>query len=413
MIPLKAIEAAPDAVKANCRVRGADVDVDAILRLNDERKTNGQELDQVRSEIKTFSKAQKGAPDEAAREHAKELRRKENELAARAREIEDDLEQRVAWLPNFLDERVPIGGEDANEVVREVGDKPSFDFTPRPHEELGELLDLIDIPRAVNASKSRFYNLKGTAVLLRWGLARMFQEHCAPQGFELVAPPVLTKDRTLFTSGYLPFSQKDNFRIQDEDLSLIGTSEQSLLGMHMDEVLTELPKLYLGDSMCFRTEAGNYGKDVKGILRVHQFYKLEQIVYCHPDEARKWHEICLENEEWLLTELGIPYQVLLMASGDMAAPGRIKYDVEAWIPSQGIYRELTSNTDMGDYQTRRGKIRFKIGKEKGFPHTISATGFSDRILIALLENGQRADGSVVIPEKLRPYMGDLEVIEPR
>ncbi len=411
MISLKFIEADPEAVRENCRRRGADVDIDAILALNIERKREGAHLDQVRADIKVLSKQHAGTPDAAGRERAKQLKRRESELAAGLRTIQEELDGRLAWLPNLLDERVPVGGEEANELVREVGTKPTFDFAPRPHEELGERLGILDIPRAVRTAGSRFYNLKGMGVLLRWALARMFQEHCAPQGFELIAPPVLAKDRTLFTSGYLPFAQKDNFRVQDEDLSLIGTSEQSLLGMHVDEVLDALPKLYLGDSLCFRTEAGNYGKDVKGILRVHQFYKLEQIVYCHPDEARHWHERCLANEEWLLEQLEIPYRVLLTASGDMAAPGRIKYDVEAWIPSQQRYREMTSNTDMGDFQTRRGGIRFKLGKQKGFPHTISATGFSERILIALLENLQRADGSVRIPERLRPFLGGVESLE--
>jgi seryl-tRNA synthetase len=255
--------------------------------------------------------------------------------------------------------------------------------------------------------------LKNEAVRIRYALIQMFTDKLTDQGFELVSPPYLTKDLTLYASGYLPFAQKDNFKIVNEDLSLIGTSEQSLLGIHLDEILVKLPLLYLGDSMCFRTEAGSYGRDTAGILRVHQFYKLEQIVYCHPDESEAWHLKCLENEEWLMQELEIPYQVVLTASQDLAAPGRMKYDTEAWIPSQGKYRETTSNTNMDDYQTRRGNIRFKIGKEKGFPHTISATGFCDRLIIAIMENYQEADGSIVIPQKLVPYMGGLSVIQPK
>jgi seryl-tRNA synthetase len=178
-------------------------------------------------------------------------------------------------------------------------------------------------------------------------------------------------------------------------------------------VLTELPLLYLGDSMCFRTEAGSYGRDTAGILRVHQFYKLEQIVYCLPEESDKWHQICLENEEWMMREIGVPYQVVLTASGDTGAPGHLKYDTEGWFPAQGKYREMTSNTNITDYQTRRGNIRYKVGKEKGHPHTISATGFSDRLIISILENFQQADGSVRVPEKLVPYMNGQTVIAPR
>jgi seryl-tRNA synthetase len=222
----------------------------------------------------------------------------------------------------------------------------------------------------------------------------------------------MAKAKTLFASGYLPFSKKDNFKIENEDLSLIGTSEQALLGIHLDETLTELPRLYAGDSMCFRTEAGSYGRDTAGILRVHQFYKLEQIVYCHPAESEKWHLACLDNEEWIMKELNVPYRVVLTASQDLAAPGRIKYDTEGWLPSQQRYREMTSNTDMGDYQCRRGNIRFKIGGEKGFPHTISATGFADRLIVAILENYQQEDGSVKIPDKLVPYMDGKAALTP-
>ncbi|MFA6075762.1 MAG: aminoacyl--tRNA ligase-related protein [Negativicutes bacterium] len=221
----------------------------------------------------------------------------------------------------------------------------------------------------------------------------------------------MAQKRTLFTSGYLPFAQKDNFKIEEEDLSLIGTSEQSLLGMHMDEVFTQLPLLYLGDSMCFRTEIGSAGRDVNGVFRVHQFYKMEQIVYCLPEDVEYWHKKCLENEERILDELGIPYRTILSAAGDTGAPGSIKYDVEGWFPGQGRYRELTSNTNILDYQTRRGNIRYKIAGQKGFPYTISATGFTDRLILAIMENYQTADGGIKIPEKLIDYMDGVREIE--
>lgn len=414
MLDIKLITQNPDAVKENCRVRGYDVDVDAILEMDRERREVLRRYEAVRQESKNLAKQWKqdeGAEDRRARAQA--LKNEEAEHANRLRELEQALEEKISWLPNMLDPRVPIGGEEANVVVRKVGEIPVFDFTPKSHEELGEALDLIDIPRGVNAAKARFYCLKNEAVKMRYGLIRMFSERAEGQGFQLVCPPFLARTRTLFASGYLPFADKENFKLESEDLSLIGTSEQALLGIHLDEVLNELPLLYLGDSMCFRTEAGSYGRDTAGILRVHQFYKLEQIVYCLPEESDKWHQVCLENEEWMMRELGVPYQVVLTASGDTGAPGYFKYDTEGWFPSQGKYREMTSNTNITDYQTRRGNIRYKVGKEKGHPHTISATGFSDRLIIAILENFQQPDGSVRIPEKLVPYMNGQTVIAPR
>ena len=414
MLDIKFIASNADAIKENCKVRGHDVDVDAILQLDAERREIQQQFEAIRQESKGLAKQWKDSVGaEERRAQAQALKSQEADLTAQLKELDDALEEKLSWLPNMLDPRVPIGGEEANVVLRTVGEIPAFDFTPRAHDELGAMLDIIDIPRGVNAAKARFFCLKNEGVKLRMALTRMFSAHCEAQGFQLVSPPYLARDRTLYASGYLPFAQKDNYRIEGEDLSLIGTSEQALLGIHMDEVLTELPLLYLGDSMCFRTEAGSYGRDTAGILRVHQFFKLEQIVYCHPGEVEKWHLQCLENEEWLMRELGIPYQVVLLASGETGAPGRIKYDTEAWLPSQGKYRETTSNTDMGEYQSRRGKIRFKIGKEKGFPHTISATGFTDRLIIAILENCQQADGSVLMPERLVPYMDGTAVITPK
>jgi seryl-tRNA synthetase len=395
-----------EAVIENCRARGYDVDVSAVLELDTRRRALVVEYEAARHESRELAKGWKTSADpEAHRRRATELKEVETRRNQELTVLEAELEEQLARLPNMLDARVPIGGEEANHVLRRVNEPPSFDFTPRSHEEIGRLCDVIDIPRGVNAAKTRFYCLKNEAVRMRYALIQMFLEHAAEQGFELVSPPFLARRKTLFASGYLPFNQKDNFAIVDEDLSLIGTSEQALLGMHLEEILPNLPLLYLGDSMCFRTEAGSYGRDTAGILRVHQFFKLEQVVYCHPDEAEKWHLMCLENEEWMMRALGMPYQVVLTASGDLAAPGRIKYDTELWFPSQGKYREATSNTLLGDYQTRRGKIRFKIGKEKGYPHTISATGFTDRLILAILENNQRPDGSVELPEKLVPFMG--------
>jgi seryl-tRNA synthetase len=414
MLDIKFISEHPEQVQENCRRRGADVDVQALVDLYAAYKRQLHGLEEIRAEAKTVATQTRGRPDAALIARGKELRESEAQQSAIVKQSLDELESRLAWVPNMLDDRVPIGGEEANVVLRKVGEAPVFSFTPRPHDELLVGVGALDSERAVRAAKARFYALKNAAVLMRNVLAQHFVGFARDQGFELVSPPVLAKTRTLFASGYLPFSEKDNFNIDregEERLTLIGTSEQILLGLHMDEVLRRLPVPYLGDSMCFRTEAGGYGRDTAGIIRVHQFYKLEQFVYCLPEESEHWHQQCLANEEKLMQDLEIPYQVVLTGSGDLAAPGRIKYDTEAWLPSQGRYREMTSNTNLGDYQTRRGNIRFNIDGKKGFPHTISATGFCDRLLAAIVEHYQNEDGSVRVPACLVAGMGGLRVLE--
>jgi seryl-tRNA synthetase len=403
----------PDAVIENCARRGYDVDVDQISQLARERRQAVGRLDDMRRQIAELSREWKTTTDQAGhRERANALKNERGRFEAEVEDVEKRLHERLSWLPNMLDPRVPVGGEEKNEVVRKVGEPPALAFPARSHEHIGSLTATIDIPHGVNVAGSRFYLLMNEAVQMRYALTDLFVKRCRQQGFDLVSPPYLAHRETLFASGYLPFQDKDNFTITDADLSLIGTSEQSLLGMHVGEILTRLPLLYLGDSMCFRTEAGSYGRDTTGILRVHQFYKLEQLIYCHPDDSERYHQLCLENEEWLMAELGVPYQVVLTGSKDLGAPGRMKYDTEAWLPSQDRYREMTSNTNMGDYQARRGRIRYKIDGEKGFPHTISATGFCDRLILAIMENFQLEDGSVQVPDILIPYLG-VDVIPVR
>ncbi|MEG8280621.1 serine--tRNA ligase [Streptomyces sp. AHA2] len=412
MLDLNYVLQHQDEVVRNCADRGYDIDIERIVRLDRERRAAIGRLDETRHNITVLGQQWKNATDkDEHRRRAVALKEERAQREAETEKVEAELREVLSWLPNMLDERVPVGGEEDNRIIRTVGEPPALAFEPRPHEEIGRLTATIDIPHGVNVAGSRFYLLMNEAVQMRYALTDLFAKRARQQGFELVSPPYLARRETLFASGYLPFQSKDNFAV-GEDLTLIGTSEQSLLGMHVGETLDRLPLLYLGDSMCFRTEAGSYGRDTAGILRVHQFYKLEQFVYCRPDESEHYHQLCLDNEEWLMTELGIPYQVVLTGSKDLGAPGRIKYDTEAWLPSQGRYREMTSNTNMGDYQARRGRIRYKIGEEKGFPHTISATGFCDRLILAILENCQQEDGSVRVPELLVPYLG-TEVITVR
>lgn len=413
MLDLRFIEENADQVRENCRLRGYDSDVDELLRLNADRKRRQGEMDDIRRQANEIAKSFKQGVSEEKREQAKQLNAQLADLEEQQKSAEADLHEIWSRVPNMLDERVPHGGEAENKDVRVVGEAPQFDFKPKTHEEIGLALNVLDIERCTNAAKNRLYALKNEAVLMRMALVRMFVKHCADQGFELISPPVFAKNASLFTSGYLPFASKDNFKIEGEDLSLIGTSEQVILGLHMDEILTKLPVLYLGDSMCFRTEAGAAGKDTKGILRAHQFYKLEQMVFCHPDESEKWHLQCLENEEWILQQLGLHYRVIICASEDLAAPGALKYDTEAWLPTQNTFREMTSNTNLTDYQARRGKIRFKVDGQKGHVHTISATGLVDRMIAVILECYQNEDGSVTMPPALVPYMDGVDRLEPK
>ena len=260
--------------------------------------------------------------------------------------------------------------------------------------------------------KSRHYFWKGDGAILVWALFTWAQKFLIDRGFTFFITPNLAKEKTLFGTGYLPFFSEDMYKIKGSNLSLIGTSEQVLVGCKMDEMLREdeLPLKYLGFSPCFRTEAGSYGKDTRGTFRVHQFYKLEQIVFCEPADGERSHENCQKNEEDMVEALNLPYRRVITCVGDTADPGYKKYDIEAWFPGQEKYRELTSNTNLTDFQTRRLDIRYKSKEgEKIFPYTISATGVTERWALAILENYQQEDGSVLVPEVLKSYMGKEKI----
>lgn len=411
MLDINFIRQNLELVKANAKRRGAKVSVDEIVALDDQRKKLQTELDNLRAEQKRKSKTK---PTPSEREQLKALAEKIDRLEAELNQTEETLFERMSWLPNLLDPEVPDGESDAdNRPIKYWGEPPKFDFEPRDHQEIGEALDIIDIERAVKVAQSRFYFLKNEGVRLRLALINFAFDYLTQNGFTIMSTPHLAKERTLFGTGYLPFFAEDIYKLEKEDLSLIGTSEQTLVAYHADEILKEeeLPKLYSAYSECFRTEAGSYGKDTRGIFRVHEFMKVEQIVFCTPETSAEWHEKCLQHEENILKALKIPYEVSLICVGDFGAPGYKKYDINAWFPGQGRYREVTSNTNLTDFQTRRLNIRYRRRDGSlAYPHTISATGLTDRHLIAILENYQQKDGSVKIPEVLQPYMGGLKEI---
>ncbi len=412
MLDINFIRNNKELVEENNKKRNSKVSVKEILDLDERRRKLITEIDGLKAQQNKRSKKKPSASEiTQLKKLVTKIEKQEKEL----KKIEKDLFEKMSWLPNLIDSEVPIGKSDEDNVpIKYWGEIPKFNFEPVSHQELGEALDLIDIERAAKITGSRFYFLKNEGVLLRLALINFAFDYLNKQGFTLMSTPHLAKEQTLFGTGYLPFFKDDIYKIEKEDLSLIGTSEQTLVAYHQDEILSEaeLPKLYSAYSQCFRTEAGSYGKDTKGIFRVHEFMKVEQIVLCKKEEAEQYHQKCLQNEEALLKALEIPYRVVLICTGDMGAPGYKKYDIEAWFPSQNKYREVTSNTNLTDYQTRRLNIRYR--KSDGslvFPYTISATALTDRHLIAILENYQQSDGSIKIPKVLIPYLNGLEIIK--
>ena len=379
--------------------RGVDVDLDLVLGARERLSQLSSALDACRAESKSVA----GSGDESGHTRGRELRAQESELSAELASAKEELHDLASHLPNFLDPRVPIGGDD--EAIETRRDSPpTTQSWQRPHDEVANDLGWLDVPRATTLAGSRFYVLKNEAVLLRHAMTQLFLDTTSGQRWTLVSPPVLSKRFAMYAAGYLPFNTKDNFEVRDRDLTLIGTSEQALLGMHEKDVLDASPVRYLGESMCFRTEAGSHGRDVRGMLRVHQFFKLEQFVFCAPEQSEEEHLLCLTNQERFLELLELPSRTIICASHDVAAPGYFKYDVECWFPVQGRFREVTSNTNLLDFQTRRASIRMIVGGRRVHPHTISATAFCDRHIAALIENHQQKDGTVAVPDALRPYM---------
>ena len=413
MIDIKTLRSDPARVKDNCRRRGADVDVDALVKIDAEYRGLIQQVEDMRRRRNELSKQCKDNPD--AREQVRELKKDLAATEERAEQLKPQIDDALARLPNFLADDVPDGdGEHDNVELKVVGDKPVFDFEPRDHQALGELLDIIDTDRGAKVAQSGFYYWKGKGAMLAQAMFFWAQRELRSKGFTVFMAPCAAREHTLFGTGYLPFFADQTYNLEGEDLALIGTSEQVLVGYHADEILAadSLPLCYTAFTPCFRTEAGSYGKESRGIFRVHQFHKVEQIVFCRPDDSPQYHEACQQNAEDLVQQLGLPYHVVNVCVGDLGAPGYKKYDIEAWFPGYDGYRELTSNTNLTDFQSRRLKVRCRDGDgNKDFVHTISATAVTDRALCAVLENNQQADGSVRVPDVLQPLCG-FDRIEP-
>jgi seryl-tRNA synthetase len=417
MLDLAFIREHPDLIKDVARRRKTAVDVDALLAIDAELRATKRRAEDLRAEQNRLSKAiREAGSDQAARERAiaqgREVAAALKELEPRERELESQL--RTLWLlvPNIPDASVPEGaGEEDNVEVKRVGQPRRFDFEPLDHVTLLRGLDMLDLERAAKVAGSRSYILKGDAVLLELALMQFALSTVARKGFQPLDVPALAKEFCFYGNGQFPRGREQTYSLPEDEVYLVGTAEVSITGMHSGEILREqdLPMLYVGYSPCFRREAGTYGKDTRGIMRVHQFYKVEQFVICRADheESVRWHEDLLRNAEEIVQALELPYRVLNICTGDLGDAKVKGYDIECWIPSEQRYRETHSDSYFHDYQARRADLRYRDAEGTvRYVHTLNNTALaSTRAIIALVENHQQADGTIRVPDALRPYLG--------
>jgi len=388
--------------------RGVDIDIEKILGLEKERRFIWREVEDLRSQRNEIS-SQKGKPAdiETAKKIKGDLRVKEDQLKI----IEQGFEALYALIPNIPLDDVPVGqSEEDKKVIREWGKAPKFDFEPKDHTEIGKGLDLIDAERAAKISGARFGILKNEAALMEFALINMAMDALLKEGFTPIIPPTLIRPEMMQAMGYVDTEEDraERYFLEKDNLYLVGTAEQALGPMHQGEIFDkdELPKRYMGFSSCFREEAGSYGKDTKGIFRVHQFDKVEMFSFTKPQDSKEEHQFLISLEEKLMQKLGLPYRLVHLCTADMARPSASTYDIEVWIPSQKRYRELMSSSNCTDFQARRLGIRHKEGDKTEFVHTLNATAFAmGRTIIAILENYQQKDGRVLVPKALRKYLG--------
>jgi seryl-tRNA synthetase len=418
VIDLRLLRENPDAVRASQRARGEDPGlVDALLEADAARRAAVTVADNLRAEQKAASKKVGAASKEdrpALLEQAKQLAEKVKAAEAEQAEGEKAFTAAQMAISNVVIDGVPSGGEDDFVVLDTVGEPPAIS-DPKDHVALGESLGLFDLERGAKVSGARFYFLTGYGALLQLGLMQLAVQLATANGFTLVIPPVLVRPEIMGGTGFLGAHSEEVYRVDADDLYLVGTSEVPLAGYHSDEILdlSAGPRRYAGWSSCFRREAGSHGKDTRGIIRVHQFDKVEGFVYCRPEEAEAEHDRLLGWEREMLAKIEVPYRVIDIAAGDLGASAARKYDCEAWIPTQQTYRELTSTSNCTTFQARRLAIRYR--DENGKPQaaaTLNGTLATTRWLVAILENHQQPDGSMRVPAALMPFVG-AEVLEPR
>ncbi|MEV4333835.1 serine--tRNA ligase [Streptomyces sp. NPDC049597] len=422
MIDLRLLREDPDRVRASQRARGEDVDlVDALLSADERRRSSGLRFDELRSEQKSLGKlVSKASPEERAEllKKAEQLKTDVKAAEAAQNDADEETRQLLLKLGNIVHPDVPVGGEEDFVVLETHGTIRDFaaeGFEPKDHLELGEALGAIDVERGAKVSGSRFYYLTGVGALLELALVNAAIAQATEAGFIPMLTPALVRPRAMEGTGFLGQAAENVYHLEKDDYYLVGTSEVPLAAYHMDEIIDgdKLPLRYAGFSPCFRREAGTYGKDTRGIFRVHQFDKVEMFSYVAPEDAEAEHKRLLEWEKQWLTGLELPFQVIDVATGDLGASASRKYDCEAWIPTQGKYRELTSASNCDEFQARRLSVRMRDGKKVQPLATLNGTLCAvPRTIVAILENHQLADGSVRVPEVLRPYLGGREVLEP-
>ncbi len=420
MIDLKLLREDPDRVRASQRARGEHPGlVDALLDADAARRSAISAADNLRAEQKAASKRVGAAGKDRADErpallaHAKELAEQVKAAEAEQTTAEQAFTAAHMAIGNVIIDGVPAGGEDDFVVLETVGEPAKLD-NPKDHLELGESLGLIDMERGAKVSGSRFYFLTGFGALLQLGVMQLAVKLATENGFTLMIPPVLVRPEVMTGTGFLGAHADEVYRLEADDMYLVGTSEVPLAGYHSDEILdlSDGPKRYAGWSSCFRREAGSYGKDTRGIIRVHQFDKVEGFVYCKPEDAEAEHQRLLGWEREMLALIDVPYRVIDIAAGDLGSSAARKFDCEAWVPTQGTYRELTSTSNCTTFQARRLATRYR--DENGKPQiaaTLNGTLATTRWLVAILENHQQPDGSVRVPDALVPYVG-RSVLEP-
>ena len=423
MLDLKFVQKDTDALAEALRKRNSKLDVNEFRALDDRRRALTQEVEQLKAERNAVGP--EIAKRKRAKEDASDLLARMSEVAERVKILDVELAEIEAkeneWLtavPNVTHESVPVGAsEDDNPVLRYWGEKPSFDFTPKEHWEIGTDLGGLDFERAAKLTGARFAVLKGWAARLERALAEfMLDTHLDENGYTEIAPPFIVNKDSLFGTGQLPKFAEDLFHLAGTEYSLIPTAEVPLTNLYRDEVLDEadLPIQFVARTPCFRSEAGSYGKDTKGLIRQHQFIKVECVHFAHPDHSYEQLEKLTAHAESILQKLGLHYRVITLCTGDIGFSAAKTYDLEVWLPGQDKYREISSCSNTEAFQARRANIKFQpLGsKKKEYVHTLNGSGLAvGRALVAVLENYQRADGSIVIPEALRPYMGGMEVIE--
>ncbi len=419
MIDLRLLREDPDRVAEAYDRRGGVEGLDRVVALDAEYRRLLGEVERLRAEHNRTSKAIGGAAPEdrpAAIAAAKALVAEREALEPELERARAELDETAAYLPNLPHDSVPFGvTEEENVLEREVGEKPSFDFEPRDHVALGESLGIFDGERAAKTSGSRFVFLTGPGVMLELALVRFTIDFLLDRGFTPVVPPVLVRREAMYGTGFFPADEHEYYTAERDELFLAGTSEVPMASMHADEILRadELPRRYAGFSACFRREAGSYGAETKGLIRVHQFDKVEQFSVAHPDDSWDEYAAIRTNEEKILQALEIPYRVMIMCGGDLGSSAAKKVDNEAWLPGAGRYLEVTSASNTTDYQSRRLGVRFRDGDKTRLVHLLNGTACAvGRTIVALLENHQREDGSVGIPSALQPYTGFSE-IKPR